>query len=85
MRLRGQRDRISVGGLHGREFAGCVEHRISHRTDVRVNPPQVAQHVEVQRRGLNSLGAAFAQPVQRACARYEQPFGRRSNILLLDF
>ena len=52
----------------GSEFACGIEHGVGDRTDVRVNAPEIAQHVEMQRRGLDGLGPALAQTV-------EMPFG----------
>jgi len=42
----GQRGQIVFSVLVGGQFARGVEHGIGHRTDMRVNSPQVAQHVE---------------------------------------
>jgi hypothetical protein len=64
----GQRHKIAFRALLRGLFAGGIEYRISHRTDVRVNTPEVAQHVEMKRGGLDGLGPAFAKTVQ-------MPFG----------
>ena len=52
----GQRHSLSAL-LSGRQFAGGVEHGIGHRTDMRVDSPQVAQHVEMQRGRLDGSRA----------------------------
>jgi hypothetical protein len=61
----GQCDKIAFGALPGRQFARGIEDGIDHRTDVRLNSLQVAQHIEMQRGGL---GPALAQTI-------EMPFG----------
>src|SRR4051794_24102592 len=69
MRCRGrQRNELAFSTLSDRQFAGGIEHGISHRTDMRVNSPEVAEHVEMKRGSLDGLGPAFAEAVQ-------MPFG----------
>ena len=52
---RGQRGRIILGILPGRQFAGGIEDGIAHRTNMRVNSPEVTQHVQMQRGFFRSL------------------------------
>jgi hypothetical protein len=59
----GQCDQIVFSVPTNGQFASGVEQGISHRTDMGVDSPEVAQDVEMQRGGLDGLGSAFAQAV----------------------
>src|SRR5260370_6475991 len=59
-----QRRQIAFAVLTGGQFTSGVEHRIRHRADMRVNSPEVAQHIEVKRGGLDGFGPAFTQTVE---------------------
>ena len=53
-----------LDGAKRRQFAGGFQHRIGDRADMRMDALEVAQHVEMQRRRLQALRPAFAQPLE---------------------
>src|SRR4029079_11979982 len=67
----GDGDGVAFGGVGGRHLAGSLQHRVGDRAYVRVNALEVAQHVEVQRRRLQRLGPARAQPLEVTLGRGE--------------
>ena len=60
---------IIVSAAMSGQFPCGVQHGIGYRADVRVNSPEVAQHVEMKRGGLDGLGSTFTEALQ-------MPFGR---------
>src|SRR5262249_22214038 len=47
-----------------------LQHRVSNRTDVRVNALKITQHVQVQRTAFDTLWATLAQPCEMiVCSR----------------
>ncbi len=54
---------VSLDAIGG-EFTGGVEHGVGDRADMRVNSPEIAQHVEMQRGGLDGFGPSLAQAIQ---------------------
>src|SRR6186713_2626305 len=58
--------RDGIGLLQSRlgEYARLLEDRVGNRADVRVDPAQVGDQVEVQRRGLDAFNRLAGEPLE---------------------
>src|SRR5689334_14356214 len=87
---RGDRGGLGVGTAARLELASSIQYGIGDRADMRMNPLEIAQHVEMQRCGFQAFGAAFAQPVEMPLGRCqfgvaERGFLAKQLVGLADF